>query len=434
MSRVRVLVIEDEAKLANVVARGLREEGYAVDIAERGEDALWMARAAAYDAIMLDVMLPGADGFEVCRRLRELGVWSPVLMLTARDAVEDRVNGLDAGADDYLVKPFSFEELLARLRALVRRVPGERPTVVEVGDLRLDPAARRAWRGERELDLSVKEFALLELFMRRPGKVLSRSELLDGAWDLAFERRSNVVDVYMGYLRAKVDKPFGSDSLETVRGVGLQAAGERVNRLPIRLRLTLAFALVVAVVLAGMGTFVYQRVGDSLLESVDATLDSQADEAALDVRRGDVRDLDVTGGTTLAQVVDSTGACPALGAPRPWAPAAHRGRSRGGHRWPRAAIGLAAHSARQLARARHPEWHRPARWWLVARSLDPREDSLDRLLRQLLVATPFALLLASLARLRARRSSDAPRRGHAAPRCLGVGSVARTAPGAAERR
>jgi len=159
--------------------------------------------------------------------LRALGIWSPLLMLTARDAIEDRVKGLDAGADDYLVKPFSFEELLARLRALVRRVPGERPTVVEVGDLRLDPAARRAWRGERELDLSVKEFTLLELFMRRPGKVLSRSELLDGAWDLAFERRSNVVDVYMGYLRAKVDKPFGSDSLETVRGVGyrLRASG-----------------------------------------------------------------------------------------------------------------------------------------------------------------------------------------------------------------
>jgi two-component system OmpR family response regulator len=225
--RVRVLVVEDEARLASVIARGLREEGYAVDIAGRGEDALWMAGAAAYDAILLDVQLPGADGFEICRRLRELEVWSPVLMLTARDAIEDRVSGLDAGADDYLVKPFSFEELLARLRALGRRVLAERPTVVEVGDLRLDPAARRAWRGDRELDLSVKEFALLELFMRRPGKVLSRSELLDGAWDLAFERRSNVVDVYMGYLRAKVDKPFGSDSLETVRGVGyrLRASG-----------------------------------------------------------------------------------------------------------------------------------------------------------------------------------------------------------------
>ena len=220
MLRVRVLVIEDEAKLAEVVARGLREEGYAADIAGRGEDALWMAQAAAYDVILLDVMLPGADGFDVCRQLRDVGVWSPVLMLTARDAIEDRVHGLDAGADDYLVKPFSFEELLARIRALVRRAPAERPAVVEVGDLRLDPAAQRAWRGETELDLSAKEFALLELFMRRPGKVLSRAALLDGAWDIAFERRSNIVDVYVGYLRAKVDKPFGCDSLETVRGVG----------------------------------------------------------------------------------------------------------------------------------------------------------------------------------------------------------------------
>lgn len=227
MTGVRVLVIEDEAKLAEVVARGLREEGYAADVAGGGEDALWMAQAAGYDAILLDVMLPGADGFEICRRLRELGVWSPVLMLTARDAVEDRVHGLDAGADDYLIKPFSFEELLARLRALVRRAPAARPAVVEVGDLRLDPAARRAWRGEVELDLSAKEFALLELFMRRPGRVLTRSELLDGAWDIAFERRSNIVDVYMGYLRSKVDKPFDSDSLETVRGVGyrLRAGG-----------------------------------------------------------------------------------------------------------------------------------------------------------------------------------------------------------------
>ena len=220
MRDVRILVIEDEAKLAEVLARGLREEGYAADIAGRGEDAVWMAQAAVYDVILLDVMLPGDDGFEVCRQLRGLGVWSPVLMLTARDAIEDRVNGLDAGADDYLVKPFSFEELLARIRALVRRAPGERPAVLEVGDLRLDPAAQRAWRGETELDLSAKEFALLELFMRRPGKVLSRAALLDGAWDIAFERRSNIVDVYMGYLRAKVDKPFERDSLETVRGVG----------------------------------------------------------------------------------------------------------------------------------------------------------------------------------------------------------------------
>jgi two-component system OmpR family response regulator len=217
---VRVLVVEDEKKLGELLGRGLREEGYAADVADRGEEALWMARAVPYDAIVLDVMLPGADGFEVCRRLRREGVWTPVLMLTARDGVEDRVGGLDAGADDYLTKPFSFEELLARLRALTRRAPVERPPVLEVGDLRLDPAAHRAWRGDRELDLSAKEFALLELFMRRPGITLSRTQLLDGAWDFAFESRSNVIDVYVRYLRQKIDRPFGRDSIETVRGVG----------------------------------------------------------------------------------------------------------------------------------------------------------------------------------------------------------------------
>jgi two-component system, OmpR family, response regulator len=217
---MRVLVVEDEAKLAQVLARGLRAEGYAIDVTGRGEEALWMAKANPYDAILLDVMLPGADGFEICRRLREIGVWSPVLMLTARDAVDDRVSGLDAGADDYLAKPFSFEELLARIRALVRRAPAERPVVLEAGDLRVDPAAHRAWRGDTELDLSAKEFSLLELLVRRPGKVFTRSELLDGAWDMSFERRSNVVDVYVRYLREKIDRPFGRDSIETVRGVG----------------------------------------------------------------------------------------------------------------------------------------------------------------------------------------------------------------------
>jgi two-component system OmpR family response regulator len=217
---MRVLVVEDEAKLAQVLARGLREEGYAVDVTGRGEDALWMAKANPYDAILLDVMLPGADGFEVCRRLRDQAVWSPVLMLTARDAVNDRVSGLDAGADDYLAKPFSFEELLARIRALVRRTPTERPAVLEAGGLRIDPAAHRAWRGDVELDLSAKEFSLLELLVRRPGKVFTRSELLDGAWDIDFERRSNVVDVYVRYLREKIDRPFGMNSIETVRGVG----------------------------------------------------------------------------------------------------------------------------------------------------------------------------------------------------------------------
>jgi two-component system OmpR family response regulator len=217
---MRVLVVEDERKLGQLLARGLREEGYAADLADRGEEALWMATAVGYDAIVLDVMLPGLDGFEVCRRLRDGSVWTPVLMLTARDAVDDRVAGLDAGADDYLSKPFSFEELLARLRALTRRAPVERPAVLEVGSLRLDPAAHRAWRDGTELDLSAKEFSLLELFMRQPGIALSRTQLLDGAWDIAFESRSNVVDVYVRYLREKVDRPFGCDSIETVRGVG----------------------------------------------------------------------------------------------------------------------------------------------------------------------------------------------------------------------
>ncbi len=217
---MRLLVVEDEPKLAALVARGLREEGYAVDVAALGEDALWMAHASPYAAILLDVMLPGTDGFVVCRRLREENVWSPILMLTARDGVGDRVTGLDAGADDYLPKPFAFDELLARVRALVRRPPKERPTVLEVGSLRLDPAAHRAWRGEVELDLSPKELALLEVFMRSPGRVLTQTQLLDAAWDMAFERRSNVVAVYIRYLRDKIDRPFGCAPLETIRGLG----------------------------------------------------------------------------------------------------------------------------------------------------------------------------------------------------------------------
>jgi two-component system OmpR family response regulator len=217
---MRVLVVEDEKKMAGLLARGLKEEGHAVDVAGRGEDALWMARAVPYDAIVLDVMLPGRDGFSTCRQLREDGVWTPVLLLTARDGVEDRVEGLDTGADDYLVKPFSFAELVARLRALKRRAPLERPAVLEVGDLRLDPAAHRAWRGSDELELSAKEFALLELFMRRPGQTLTRLQLLEGAWDMAFESRSNIVDVYVRYLRQKIDKPYGRQSIETVRRVG----------------------------------------------------------------------------------------------------------------------------------------------------------------------------------------------------------------------
>jgi two-component system OmpR family response regulator len=220
MPGVRVLIVEDEPKMAGLIRRGLVEEGYAADIAATGEDALWMAGSHPYEAIVLDVMLPGADGFETCRRLRDEGVWTPVLMLTARDAVADRVCGLDAGADDYLTKPFSLAELYARLRALVRRGGVERPTELVAGDLRLDPASRRVRRGETEIELSPKEFALLETFMRRPGQVLSRLQLLEHAWDFAYENRSNVVDVYVRYLREKVDRPFGAVSIQTVRGVG----------------------------------------------------------------------------------------------------------------------------------------------------------------------------------------------------------------------
>jgi len=217
---MRVLVVEDQVKMARLIRRGLESEGIVVDHTDKGEDALWMAGSHDYDAIVLDLMLPGIDGFETCRRLREDGVWAPVLMLTARDAVEDRVAGLDGGADDYLTKPFSYSELFARLRALVRRGPVERPTGLEAGGLRMDPARRRVWRGENEISLSAKEFALLEIFMRRPGDVLSRYQLLEHAWDYAYENRSNVVNVYINYLRQKIDAPFGTDSIETVRGVG----------------------------------------------------------------------------------------------------------------------------------------------------------------------------------------------------------------------
>jgi two-component system, OmpR family, response regulator len=220
LSAVRVLIVEDEVKLAAIMRRGMRERGMRADVATRGEDALWMAGATEYAAIVLDVMLPGIDGFETCRRLRDDGVWAPVLMLTARDAVEDRIEGLDGGADDYLVKPFAFEELLARLRALARRAPAERPPVLEVGDLRLDPAACRAWRGTAEIALTPTEFALLEAFMRHPGEALSRFQLLEQAWDGEYENRSNVVDVCVRALRDRIDRPFGAESIETVRGVG----------------------------------------------------------------------------------------------------------------------------------------------------------------------------------------------------------------------
>ena len=223
---MRVLVVEDETRMARLLKRGLEEEGHAVDVAGDGPDGLWMATENPYAAIVLDIMLPGFDGFEVCRRLREAGVWTPVLMLTARDAVGDRVRGLDVGADDYMVKPFSLLELAARLRALARRDDRARPAVLGEGDLKLDPAAKRAWRGQTELQLSPKEFSLLELFLRHPGVVLTRTQILEAAWDFAYDGTSNVVNQYVTYLRRKIDVPFGRHDIETVRGMGYRLRHE----------------------------------------------------------------------------------------------------------------------------------------------------------------------------------------------------------------
>ena len=206
--------------MASLLKRGLEREGYAVDLAANGEDALWAGQEVPYDAVVLDAMIPLPDGFDVCRKLREAGKWMPVMMLTARDSVDDRVRGLDAGADDYLPKPFSFAELFARLRALLRRDSGERPVVLCAGDLRLDPATRMVSRAQTPVDLSAREFALLELLMRHQGDVLSRTEILDHVCDFAYSGTSNVVDVYVRYLREKVDRPFGRRAIETVRGAG----------------------------------------------------------------------------------------------------------------------------------------------------------------------------------------------------------------------
>ena len=217
---MRVLVVEDERRLAAGLRSGLAAEGFAVDVALDGTDGLWMAREHPYDVIVLDIMLPGVNGYRLCSALRRDGIWTPILMLTAKDGEWDEVEALDSGADDYLTKPFSYAVLLARLRALLRRGARERPAVLSAGDLRLDPAAKRAWRGDQEVSLSAKEFRLLEVFMRHPGEVLTRYQLLEQAWDYDYENRSNIVDVYVRYLRDKIDRPFGITQLETVRGAG----------------------------------------------------------------------------------------------------------------------------------------------------------------------------------------------------------------------
>jgi two-component system OmpR family response regulator len=228
---MRILVVEDSAKMAALLKKGIERERHAVDVVASGEDAIWMAQESEYDAVVLDVILEGGDasvdGFDVCRRLRSSECWTPVLMVTARDSVEDRVHGLDAGADDYLAKPFSFQELLARLRALIRRAPAERPSVLAVAGLRLDPARHEVWRGETRIELTPTEFALLECFMRHANQVISRTTLLGHVWDFAFEGDPRIVNVYVRSLRDKVDRPFGRASLETVRGVGYVMSDDR---------------------------------------------------------------------------------------------------------------------------------------------------------------------------------------------------------------
>jgi two-component system, OmpR family, response regulator len=224
---MRVLIVEDEPKLARLLRKGLTAQGLAADIAANAGDAMWMATATTYDAITLDVMLPDTDGFRLCRDLRREGVTTPVLMITALDTIRDRVTGLDSGADDYLAKPFSFAELLARLRALARRPREVRMPVLTVGELRLDPAARTLHRADTLIELTPKEFAILETLMRRPGEAISRFDLLESAWDDSYDNRSNVVDVYIGYLRQKVDRPFGTDNIETVRGFGYRLRTEK---------------------------------------------------------------------------------------------------------------------------------------------------------------------------------------------------------------
>ena len=224
---MRVLVVEDEKRLAAGLKKGLEAEGFAVDVALDGADGVWRAQEHPYDVIVLDIMLPGINGYRVCATLREEGIWTPILMLTAKDGEWDEVEALDTGADDYLVKPFNFAVLVARLRALLRRGDRTRPVVLEVGDLRLDPAARQAFRGDTVVALTARELSLLEYLMRRAGEVVSKRDVLDHVWDYDFEGDPNIVEVYVRHLRNKLDRPFGRDSIETVRGAGyrLQADG-----------------------------------------------------------------------------------------------------------------------------------------------------------------------------------------------------------------
>ena len=223
---MKVLVVEDDKKIATAVKRGLEAEGFTVDVALTGPDGLWLATESAYDIIVLDIMLPGRNGYQICADLREAGNWTPILMLTAKDGDLDEAEALDTGADDYLTKPFSFAVLVARIRALLRRATGRSPAPVAAGDLRIDPGQRRAWRGEEEIALTAKQFDVLEFLIRRAGQVVSKLEILDGVWEFGFEGDPNIVEVYIRRLRTRIDEPFGRRSIETIRGAGYRLAAD----------------------------------------------------------------------------------------------------------------------------------------------------------------------------------------------------------------
>lgn len=288
---MRILVIEDEPKMTALLARALTEEGHTVDTVADGRHAVAAVDGGDYDAVVLDVMLPGIDGFEVCARLRRQRVWTPVLMLTARGAVTDRIAGLDGGADDYLTKPFNLDELFARLRALSRRGPIPRPPTLEAGDLRLDPSEHRVWRADTEIRLSHKEFTLLEALIRRPGIVHTRAQLLERCWDAAYEARSNIVDVYIRYLRDKIDRPFGVTSLEpfAVPDTGCARTEDGMRspaEWPIRWRLTLVFSAAMALVLAAAGAVTVVQFRDAAHEAdPDGALRGLTDDITADLVR-----------------------------------------------------------------------------------------------------------------------------------------------------
>ena len=386
---MRVLVVEDDVKMASLLRRGLVEEGLAADVARTGDDALWMAEATEYDAIVLDVMLPGADGFEVCRRLREAGRWSPVLMLTARDAVEDRVAGLDAGADDYLTKPFSFAELLARLRAIARRAPLERPTVLEAGDLRLDPATRRAWRGasrsvsrRRSSRCSRRSCVALE----RCSPATSSSSTAGTTGTKPLERRRRLCPLPARENRSALRANVARDGPR--RWVPLQRRS--VNRLPIRARLTLAFAVAMAVVLAATGALVYLGLRSALDEAINDTLQSRVE----DLVAGE--SPEANSDESWAQVIDGSGRVVAEPGEQSLLDEEELARVEPGRelRLERERVPGIDGRGRLLATAVDGQQGR--RVIVAAASLDDRDGALGDLVGQLLIFGPAALLLASL--------------------------------------